>query len=331
MAKTILDIVIDLEASASSSIAPVERTKNITYGSVFKVGYVGDLFVEVTSKIALALALENENLVYAEELFDAGMNKIFLILRPDVSTEFVSADVDEAVKVSYHILLASDLVIGATELSVFDGIKYHIKNIVDGTTETLALTSNTSVILTQIKGDLGGDVGEAFASTLVANFVSANVLTSLQLNTFGQYTPLLTDIGAIEDARNKHFTFLGSDDSTVVVPTLMYFRAGGITIADPVIAENLRQDIQTDAFNYIANNNPRYLNSQIGVLVQRGQDIINLFVGRGLILSGSYSIPARSEQLANDILIGKLANVEVVNNLASAIWFITGTMQNNFS
>lgn len=322
--KTALDFAINLEARATSQIAPIERTKNLCYFVLPKTG-ITDEYVLITDKADLATYLDGPNLIYAGYKFDEGLGKLYLAFKNNIT------DLGKVSPFCYMVLMATGTDPQPSEISGFDGVKVWIKSdATDPANETLAKTEKNCVVICDLEdgGVPGAETGEGFASVLCARFlVQIDNFSSLQYDQF-TYTPKLTTNSEWDAARDAQLTFLIKDQTTVVVSSLGYFRSGGKTIAEPFIQEALRQDLQTAAYNYILNNKPPYTNPEIGAIALVCQKIVDDYAERQLInTAGTVVIPPRQEQTSNDIIVGKVDDFTLNYEEASAIWWIGGTIK----
>ena len=72
---------------------------------------------------------------------------------------------------------------------------------------------------------------------------------------------------------------------------LAFFAAGGKAIVAPYILKNLRIDMQSRALQWISSNMPQYTLKEASLLETRLQeDVINSYISRNLVVSGSVSI-----------------------------------------
>lgn len=328
MAQTLLDIIIDLKAQDITFTQPIKRTKNVVYGAVRKIGATTPLFQHITDKSKLADHLDPDEVPRAEAFFDAGLTSIYLLLKDNANNDFIATDVEKASKVAYTLVLAID-VAGTlpAEVAKFDGVKVYIKSdATDADNIALAKTSNTCVVI----HDTSGITITPFPHYLFGKFLGKNSWDNMQYESFA-YDPKLTTIGELKAARDNQFTFIGQDETTITSPVLLYFRAGGVSIADIYIAEDLRQEIQTNSYNYIKNAKPKYLDSEISSLISVGNNVIDKYIRSGLLQDATYTIPAKNLQKNADVVAGKLANVALTATLAGAVWWLEGTVTHKYT
>jgi hypothetical protein len=100
---------------------------------------------------------------------------------------------------------------------------------------------------------------------------------------------------------------------------LALFAAGGKAIVAPYILKNLRIDLQSAALSWIALNSPQYTIKEATLLEQRLQeDVINSYITRGWIESGTISIALEQENF--------VASGEILVPTPKALWRVVSEM-----
>lgn len=100
---------------------------------------------------------------------------------------------------------------------------------------------------------------------------------------------------------------------------LAFFAAGGKAIVAPYILKNLRIDMQSRALQWISSNMPQYTLKEASLLETRLQeDVINSYISRNLIVSGSVSITLVEQNF--------VANGEIEVPEPKALWKVVSQM-----
>src|SRR5690606_36322509 len=100
---------------------------------------------------------------------------------------------------------------------------------------------------------------------------------------------------------------------------LAMFVAGGKAIVAPYILKNLRINLQSRALQWINLNQPQYTIKEASLLETRLQeDVINDFIERGWIESGSISITLREQNF--------VASGEIEVPTPKALWRVFNQM-----
>lgn len=318
--KTLLDDIINFQIASTTNITPVERTKNIIYLCKLKDGAKApNGYIEVFNANDIATYTDDKQAI---TLFNYGMNKIILAFMGSAALSFA-----EITKYAYTLIISSELnAENAPPANLntqgFDGVVVYSCSQMSANYDALVQSPKTCVVLSSSN--------EALACAIFANFVSQNNLTDMQYKEYPNFTPVLSSIGNIDEARNKGYTFIAKDKTTVEVASLMYFRAGNLPIASIYITENLKQDIQIACFDMIANNNLTYNNIEIGVLMTAGEQVIERYKTFGLIRGANFTIPSKESQENKDVIAGMLSNVTTKVELNSSIWRLKGTIETSY-
>lgn len=311
--RTALDDAINLSVVPDTAIAPIDRVKNVIYFCNPKSG-VTDPFVIIDNPDDIAAKTDD---LGAQVLFDNGLNRIILALAGN--------NVDWVVlsQYAYTVIVSNALVDQTPDFSGFDGYKVYQVGTDTTANATLAAGEKNIVILTA--------TAEFLSCALMARFVTQNIFTDMQYADFTGYPVATASIGQVDDYRTKGYTFLFKDATTVTSPKLWNFKGGLLPVADGYIVEQLRQDIQTTLFEYIANNQPRYLNSAINTMVTLGEKIILQYKNLFLIESGTFTIAPREDQIPSNIPVGLVQFAVVDLSLSGSIWRLEGTIQTNYN
>lgn len=281
---------------------------------------VTEEYVLVTSADDVALYTDDVRIKVA---FTQGLNQVYLVFSGNI-TDFTIIN-----SFAYTLLISPDVnIVPNTASETFDGIIMITQN--EPTSLTLPTDTNIpeQIVSTFKIGGFYAPVAENLGVRVLANMISPELNAdwkSLQLKTYEGTTASVDNGDDVIRMREKQFSGT-AQDIDVTLPTLVYLRAGGHNLADYYIVENLRQDIQSAMINYLANLEPRYLNSSIGNMMVKGNAIISDYVARGLIESGEYLLPPKQSQSSTDIINGMVNNATLTITIGGAIWSIKGTV-----
>lgn len=102
------------------------------------------------------------------------------------------------------------------------------------------------------------------------------------------------ELAVANDLFNKRISFVLADER--YLNRLAMFAVGGRAIVAPYIIKNLNIEMQYRALNWIQENEPSYTLKEASLLETRIQeDVINNFIVRNLIVSGSISITLQQD------------------------------------
>lgn len=132
--------------------------------------------------------------------------------------------------------------------------------------------------------------------------------------------PFGDDVNELGDANSlfdKKISFVIEDDE--FGKRLGLFAAGGKAIVAPYILKNLRIDLQSAALSWIGLNQPQYTIKEATLLEQRLQeDVINAYIARGWIESGTIEISLQQENF--------VASGEISVPTPKALWRVFNEM-----
>ena len=132
--------------------------------------------------------------------------------------------------------------------------------------------------------------------------------------------PLTDGVASLGDAEtlfDDKVSFTITDDE--YSHRLGLFAAGGKAIVAPYITRNLQIDMQSTALSYIASNQPQYTKKAATQLENALQDVIELYIQREWITSGTVSILLEED---NFVASGYINISE-----PSALWRVFSEMQ----
>lgn len=266
-----------------------------------------DVITPCTSMTQVAALTDN---VEAQQLFNAGMSKVYILPMADLDLADVLVDQDTEF---YTLLISSDFNDAAIELmdiGTFGGVV--------GLSSTDAeLLAEQSVIAKRVAFFTDG-------TNKAKNMCYAfGKLLSNALNwTNQQYIemPLTGEIETLGDAN----TYFDDKISFVMADTefgnrLGLFAAGGKAIVAPYITRNLEIDLQSKALSYISGNQPNYTKTAAALLEDELQKTMASYIARQWIEAGTVEV--KLEQ-SNFVASGYINISE-----PKALWRIFGEMR----
>lgn len=261
-----------------------------------------------TSPAAIAAKTDNTE---ATQLLNAGMSKVYILI--------VAATADIAAAIEGHeadfhtILISSDFVdadLATMDLGDFKGV-VGVQSTSDVTTAAQAAIENRAAFHTTT-GNKAKNMMFAFGKLLS----NALAWRNQQYITM----PFADDVATLGDA-NTYFddkvNFVISDDE--FGNRLGLFAAGGKAIVSPYIKKNLELDFQSKALTYITANQPQYTKKQAALLEDELKKVIQLYIDREWIDSGTVSVTLEQE---NFVAAGAINISE-----PKALWRIFGEMR----
>ncbi len=129
--------------------------------------------------------------------------------------------------------------------------------------------------------------------------------------------PVADDVDELGEANNLFdlkISFALTDDEFAT--RLGLFAAGGKAIVAPYVKRNLEIDLQSSALTYVSGNMPAYTNTQAALLEDELQKVVQQYVDRGLIASGTAEVKLEE---ANFVASGYFTIAE-----PKALWRIFG-------
>ncbi len=265
-----------------------------------------------TSMTAVGELTDNEE---AQELFDAGMTKVFIVLADDLDLEEI---MDANANEFYTLLISSDFDetdlgenFADLEVGGFDGVVGFAND--DGT-----VCSNFAAIENRCAFYAKTATG---AKNMCYAFGKLLSNTSNWLNQQYVTMPESDDVELLGDAN----TFFDDKVSFVIEDEefgnrLGLFAAGGKAIVAPYILKNLRVDLQSTALTWISANQPQYTIKEAALLENRLQEsVINSYIERKWIDDGLIEIGLEE---ANFVAAGEVDVAE-----PKALWRVFSEMR----
>lgn len=323
-----LSKVIDFTPIVPVVTTPTKRTRQITFFcQPLEDLELDNKYVLVTSKEDLATYTTDNR---AGAFFDNGHNQIYLLF-----PEFTEEDIKYVSARTFSLVVSADAGDDASvsDFSSFNGLKYYTEdNSIILTTETIASElSNTFGTSVWYAGE-SSNLKERFSGWLTSESLNST-WRSGQYKQFSGEPVIIKNNTEVDQAREQQFSFCYADGLEISVPAIFYARAGGINLADYYIVEDIINNIQLNSYLYIANNDPTYINLNLGVLVSIGESVLNQYGNANLIVreGSSYTIPARESQTVIDVTNGLVNGISLIIESGSAIWYLKGTVQATIS
>lgn len=273
-----------------------------------KSGATEDTITQCTSMSQVAALTDN---VEAQQLFDAGMSKVFAVA-VDVLTG-LDTILEGRESDFYTILISSDFSdaeIDARELGAFEGV-VGIASTDDTKNATRAAIKNVAAFHSS-STNKAKNMFYAFGK-LLSNALAWRNQQYITMP-FADDVANLGDANALFDDRVSFVI-----DDSQYGKRLALFAAGGKAIVAPYIIKNLQIDLQSRALSYISGNQPAYTQTQAALLEDELQKVVNLYIDREDIESGSVQIKLEQENFVASAYM----------NVAEpkALWRIFGEMR----
>lgn len=317
-----LSLVVNFNPKETQIIAPNRRTRVMSYFCVpLTTPVAGEFYQRVTDKADLSIYTADPRI---ESAFDEGLNEVYLLFEG-----FDDASIDYVSERTYSLVVSPEADSVSADFSRYNGYRYYVEDnplILEGGTiaNILALESLTGVFY--------ADKTEDLQVRAVARLINEGLnpkWNNLQLARFQDNSVILKNVAEAEKARDLQLSFIYADGLQIVIPQLFYFRAGGYTVADGYIVEDIQNDIQAGIASYISTAQPRYINEALGVIATIGNTVIQRYIQNRMLNNSrinQYLVPDRTQQTLTDIQNGRVNNTELILDLASAVWWIVGTV-----
>lgn len=273
-----------------------------------KSGATENTIIEATSMSQVAALTDN---VEAQQLFNAGMSKVFAVAVDDLTG--LAAILEGKESDFYTILISSDFTdaeIDARALGEFEGVV--------GIASTDVAKNATRAALKNVAAFHSSSTNKAKNMFFAFGKLLSNALAwrNQQYITM----PLADDVANLGDANA-----LFDDKVNFVLQDSQYgnrlalFAAGGKAIVTPYIIKNLQIDLQSRALSYVSANQPAYTATQGALLEDELQKVINAYIDREDIENGSVQIKLEQENFVASAYM----------NVAEpkALWRIFGEMR----
>lgn len=308
MAKILLDYAFPITVVAPTAAASTAFLKQVCVVAKPKAGQTAGTFTACTAMSGVAALTDNTN---AQQLFDAGMSKVYVLLADDLD---VGAFLDANLNSFYTVVISDDFddsEIPALTLGAFKGVTaVSTQSMV--TAAAQAAIENRCCFFTSV------------ANKAKNMFYAFGKLLSNQLDWANQQyisMPNNDDIATLGDANSlfdSKVSFVLHDDE--FSNRLALFACGGKAITAPYIIKDLCINLQSRAVQWISGNQPKYTLKEAALLETRLQeDVVNSFIGKAWIDAGTVEILL---QQSNFVATG---NVDVSE--PNALWRVVSELK----
>lgn len=306
MAKILLDYFFNITAIESTPEASTAFLKNVLAIVKPKVGATEDTITLCTTKSAVD-AFSTTN-VEVDELFDAGMNRVYVVAVDDLTE--IGTILEGSASNFYTILVTSDFSdaeFDAAEFGDFEGV-IGMASTDDAKNATRAATiSAWHSDSTSKAKNMFYAFGKLLSNTL--NWKNQQYITV-------PYSNAVTELGDANTLFDSKISFVITDDE--FGKRVALFAHAGEAIVKPYILKNLRVDMQSAALTYISGNQPDYNNKEASLLEDELDKVIQEYINDKWITAGTVEIKADQ---GNFVASG---NINVAK--PKAFWRIFGEM-----
>lgn len=218
----------------------------------------------------------------AEQLFNAGMSKVFILVNADLD---IASILDANQGEFYTVLISSDFtktdVTTDLDVGTFTGV-VGVSDADDTYLAAQAAISKRSAFHTT-SVNKAKNLCYAFGKLLsnALNWRNNQYITmpvADDVNTIGLANTLFDD----------KISFVISDEE--FGERLALFAAGGKAIVEPYIKRNLEIDMQSAALSYVSGNQPQYTKKEAALLEDTLQKVINSYIEREWIEAGTVEV-----------------------------------------
>lgn len=309
MAKILLDYFFKITSITPTPAASTAFLKQVLVIVKPKVGATENVITPCvsTSEIDAFSVLAVE----ADELFDAGMSKVYVLAVDDLTG--VGAIIAAAGENFFTVLISyefSDAEIDAGVFGSFDGViaaasSDTAKNTTRGALENWSAWHTTA-------GNRGKNMFWAFGKLLSASAWFNQQYIPMPCN------DLVQAVGTATTFFDDKISFALSDDE--YGNRLGLFAVGGKAIVAPYIKKNLMIDLQSAALSYVSGNQPAYNLKNAALLESALQKVIQeKYIEQDLIDAGTAEV-----SLVDDNFV---ANAGFDISEPKALWRIVGTIK----
>lgn len=273
-----------------------------------KVGATEDTITLCTSTSAIdAFTLNAE----ADELFSAGMNRIYVVAVDDLEG---MAEVLEGHESDFFTILVnsefSDAEIDAADWGAFEGVigtasTDDAKNATRAATENRVAFHTDSTVKTK---NMMYAFGKLLSNSL--NWRNQQYITM-------PYADDVSTLGDSEALFDDKISFVMNDSE--FGKRLALFAAGGKAIIAPYVKKNLMIDLQSEALQFVSGNQPTYTKKNAALLEDELQKVIDGYIEDQLIEDGVIEIALEED---NFVASGSINIAE-----PKALWRIFGEIQ----
>lgn len=307
--KILLDYVFPISIIQPTPAASTAFLKQVCVIAKPKAGQEANvgLLYPCTNMTEVGVRTANTN---AQQLFNAGMSKVFIILSTDLDlVGYLEAHRGEF----FTVLISSDYTnadIADMDVEGFEGV-------------TGIATADSAVAEAQAVIENRCAFKVAAQATPTNMFNAFGKLLSNQSNWLNnQYISMpvndqVSDLGSANSLFDERVSFVINDEE--FGNRLALFAAGGKAIVAPYIIKNLRINLQSRTLQWISQNQPQYTLKDAALLETRlEEDVIQNFIDRQWIESGNISITLREQNF--------VANGAINVPEPKALWRVFGEL-----
>lgn len=307
--KILLDYFFPITAITPTSQASTAFLKNVLAIVKPKVGAVEDTPTLCTTKTAVD-AFSDTN-VEVDELFDAGMNRVWVMASDDLTD--VGTNIADKIGEFFTILITSDFSdaeIDARAMGDFAGV-LAAASTDDAKNTTRAAIENFSAWHTN------GTVKSKNMFYAFGKLLSNESGWKNQQFITMPYADDVDTIGEAENLFDDSISFVGDDSE--FGKRLMLFAVGGKAIVEPYIKKNIQIDMQSAALTYVSGNQPSYTFKHAALIEDELQKVIQEYIDDDEIEAGTVEVTIGDEQF--------VAEADINISEPSALWRIFGEMR----
>jgi len=274
-----------------------------------KSGGTDGVITACTSNADVAALTDNTE---AAQLFDAGMNKVYVLINEDLDLHTILAGVDDF----FTLLISSDFddtAVGTLDVGTFKGVVG-----VQSADDTVFLPAQAAIerraaFFTDASADKAQNMFYAFGKLL------SNALDWLNQ----QYITMpkddgINNLGDADSLFDNKISFTLTDQE--FGKRLALFACGGKAIVEPYILANLSLDLQSTALQYVSGNMPSFTVKHASLIEDELKKVIQGYVDRGWLSGGTVAVTLGDNQ--NFVAA---ANMDIPE--PTALWRILGEMR----
>jgi len=261
-----------------------------------------------TSMTAVGVITDN---LEAQKLFDAGMQKVYVLINEDLDLHTILAGVDDF----FTLLISSDFNstdVGSLNVGTFKGVIGVSDTDADTFLPAQAAIERRAAFFTT-SGNKAKNMFYAFGK-LLSNL-------SDWLNQ--QYVSMpeddgINNVGDADSLFDDKISFVLTDQE--FGKRLALFACGGKAIVAPYILANLSLDLQSKALQFVSGNMPSFTIKNASLIEDELKKVIQGYVDRGWLVSGTVAVTLGD----NDNFVAT-ANMDIPE--PTALWRILGEMR----
>lgn len=270
MSKILLDYFFKVSSIEPVPAASTSFLRQVAVVVKKKVGATNGVY-QLTASSQIATYTDNTE---AAQLFNAGMNKVFLIVSDDL-------DLDDELAAQagqfYTLIVSSDFTktnFDGADFGAFDGV--------------IGFSSSTESEVADVSAESKrvGFFGNGTNKAKNMMYAFGKLLSQTSWKNLQYITMPLDDgvnlLGSAETMFDDKVSFVISDDE--YGKRLALFAAGGKAIVAPYITKNIVIDLQSTALQYVSGNQPAYTKKEAALLEDEMKKMVQQkYIDTGLI------------------------------------------------